>query len=54
MEQILPSLADIGGTIFVGYLMFRLASNHILHNTETMGELKNTLKDLTNFLKNGK
>ena len=43
LQAILPALADIGGTAFLGYLFYKYASNHTFHNTQVMNKLINKL-----------
>lgn len=34
--EFIKVIADLGGTAFIGYLMYKLASNHMHHNTDAM------------------
>ena len=44
----------VGLALFSMYIVWKLSSNHINHNTEVLTELKDAIKELKTFLKNGK
>jgi len=44
----------VGLAIFAMFIVWKLASNHIRHNTEILQELKDVIRELTNHLKNGR
>ncbi len=35
-------------------MLFKFASNHVNHNTEVTTELRDAIRELTTYLKNGK
>ena len=50
----LVQLTGVGLAGFVSWLMWKLSSNHISHNTEILTKLSDAIDDLTSYLKNGK
>ena len=56
MEFITPFLRE-GGAIALAalaiWIVYKITSNHINHNTEILAELKEAIHHLTEFLKNG-
>jgi len=51
----MPELKDITQFGVAGlsvYLMWKLAANHLAHNTVVLGELRDAIKDLKTFLQN--
>lgn len=44
----------VGLAAFAMYIVWKLSSNHIKHNTEVLTELKDAIKDLKVYLRNGK
>ena len=41
----------VGLAIFAMFIVWKLASNHIRHNTEILQELKDAIRELTEFLR---
>lgn len=50
----LVQLTGVGLAGFVSWLMWKLAANHISHNTEILTKLSEAIDHLTEHLKNGK
>lgn len=53
----IPDIAQLGQLGLGGmaiWLFYRLASNHIEHNTQAINELKEVIKELKEFLLNHK
>lgn len=48
------AISQFGVAGMAVYLMYRIASNHIDHNTKTLGELRDVIKELREFLQNHK
>lgn len=48
------TISQFGVAGLAVWLMYKIASNHINHNTEILGELRDAIKELTSHLKNGK
>jgi len=41
----------VGLAIFAMFIVWKLSSNHIRHNSEILQELKDAIRELTEFLK---
>ena len=50
----ISQLPQFGVAGLAVYFMYKIASNHINHNTKAFEKLTETLNELINFLKNGK
>ena len=48
----LKEIAQFGVAGLSVYLFWRLASNHIDHNTEVLGELRDLIREIKDFLHN--
>ena len=49
----MPELSDIlqfGVAGLAVFLMYKLSANHLDHNTKVLGELRDVIKDLKEFL----
>ena len=44
----------VGIAAFSMYIVWKISSNHINHNTVVLTELKDAIKELKSYLKNGK
>lgn len=47
-------IAQLGVAALAVWLMYKIASNHINHNTQVLQELKEAIAKLIYFLSNGK
>ena len=52
--QEIKDLANFGVAGLAVFFMYRIASNHIEHNTSVLGDLRDTIKDLKEFLQHHK
>jgi len=52
--QVVIQGGAVGLAAFAILVIWKLASNHINHNTEILQELKDVIKELIRHLKNGK
>ena len=52
--EVIIQAGAVGLAIFAMFITWKLASNHISHNTEILQELKDAIRELTNHLRNGK
>lgn len=48
------TVAQFGVAGLAVYLFYKLAANHLSHNTVVVGELRDAIRELTNYLKNGR
>ena len=45
------TISQFGVAGLAVYLMYKIAANHIRHNTDMLGELRDAIRELTNHLK---
>ena len=50
----IAQIAQLGVAGLAVFLMYRISSNHIDHNTVILGELRDAIKSLVSFLEKDK
>ena len=54
MPPELSNLTGVGVAALAVFLLYKLASNHVEHNTRTLGELRDAINKLVEYLENHK
>ena len=54
MTPEISQIAQMGVAGLAVYFMYKISSNHIDHNTKILGELKDVIIKLTEYLENHK